>query len=255
MLAADLKNPAAAARVTALRAELRRSKDEAAEAPVEVPMDLRWMKPAIEVNLNGTGPYWFILDSGAGPYLIGDADLAAELEFPLEGKESIGDPTHPHALGVNKVFVDRVEVGSLVYEGVEALTWDKVLYSGSNRPRGIGLFGGRLVTFDYPAGKVRLERGDLPEPEGGMRLGGLRIENPVLNRVVTIDKRNQRVRLVSDGRAIASSNRPRLGLVSTVVQDGRIPVTRLTPGSPAVKAGLRDGNELEVEVNMEPEPR
>ena len=317
---------------------------ELAEAPIEVAMDLRWMKPAIQVKLNGTGPYWFILDSGAGPYLIVDADLAAELKFPPEGKETIGDPTNPHALTVDKVLVDRAEVGTLVYEGVEALTWDKVLYSGANRPRGIvgmGLFGGRLVTLDYPAGKVRLERGDLPEPDGNTVLnapmshnvpsieilvdgkpvmarldtgstgflslpteyvgklpltgepievgrahtvnreypvlsstlkgaigvGGLRIQNPVLNfidtgganvgtdllryLVVTIDKRNQRVRLVSDGKPIMASTRPRLGIIATVVQDGRIPITRLTPGSPAEKAGLRVGDAV-VKINGEP---
>jgi len=354
-----------------------------ADSPVEVPMDLRWLKPAIEVKLNGTGPYWFILDSGAGPYLIVDADLAAELKLPPEGKQQIGDPTHPHALTVDEVYVKRVEVGSQTYEGVGALTWDKVLYSGTNRPRGIvgmGLFGGKLVTLDYPGGKLRIEPGDLPEPDGAtvfeapmmhnvpsieiqlegkpvmarldtgstgflslptdyaktlpltgepvevgrahtvnreypvlsstlkgtIRVGSLRIENPVVSfidtgganigtdllrsLVVTIDKRNQRVRLVSDGRPIAASNRPRLGIVSPVVQDGRIPITRLTPDSAAEKAGvrvgdavvringepvatmkagdlalalranplrltlLRDGSELEIQVNLEPAP-
>ena len=352
-------------------------------APVEVTMDLRWQKPAIQVKLNGTGPYWFILDSGAGPYLIVDADLAAELKLPSEGKQAIGDPTNPHALTVDKVLVDRVEVGQLVYEGMESLTWDKVLYSGTNRPRGIvgmGLFGGRLITLDYPAGMVRIEKGSLPEPDGitvlnapmshnvpsieiqvngtpimarldtgstgflslpteyatrlpltgepievgrahtvnneypvlastlkgEVRVGGLKVENPVLNfldtgganvgtdllrhLVVTIDKGTQRVRLISDGRPILPSSRPRLGIVSTVVQNGRIPVTRLTPGSPAEKAGvrvgdavtkingesvapmkagdlalalrasplrltlLREGAEMEVDVDMEPAP-
>lgn len=312
--------------------------------PTVVPMDLRWQKPAIQVKLNGTGPYWLLLDSGAGPHLIVDSDLAAALQLPVEGKGKVGDPSHSHALDVDQVSVDRVEIGDLSYEAVEALSWDRPLYSADDRPRGVvglGLFGGMLVTFDYPAGKVRLERGDLPEPDGvtvlkapvahnipsveidvagerlmarldtgstgfltlppglakqlplagepvevgrahtvngqypvlsatlqgEVRLGGLRIERPTLHftesiganvgsellraLTVTIDKRNERVRLVSDGRPISSSGRPRIGLLSAGVREGRMEIDGVAPGSPAEKAGLRAGDAI-LKINGEP---
>lgn len=303
----------------------------------DIPMDFRWQKPAIEVKLNGTGPYWFLLDSGVGPYLIVDSDLAAELKLPVEEKAGAASQGHAHRPAMDTVYVDAVEVGSFRYEGVQALSWNPGMYADPVRPRGIvgvGLFGGTLVTFDYPAGRVRLQRGDLPEPDGagvldapsmhnipsieidvaGRRVmarlatgstgfltlppdmasqlplasapveagraqtsngpvvirtaalngsvsfGGLRIENPPLDfmeaggatvgsdllrsLIVTIDRKNQRVRLVSDGRPLVASTRSRLGLLHSGVQDGKIPIERVRPGSPAEEAGLHAGDAI-----------
>ena len=131
-------------------------------------MEMKWQKPAITVKISGSGPYMFLLDSGAGPALIVDQDLAQELKLPKQGTDQVGDPSNPHALAVDKVMVDTVQVGDLVYEGVESLEQDRPLYSGPDQRGvvGLGLLGGMLVTFDYPAGRVRFLRGDLPEPDG-----------------------------------------------------------------------------------------
>ncbi|MGH9870312.1 MAG: aspartyl protease family protein [Candidatus Polarisedimenticolia bacterium] len=304
----------------------------------ETPMDLRFGKPAIELKLNGRGPWWFLLDSGAAPNLIVDEDLAVELGLPVVGEDAVGDPTNPHAIPVKKVRVDRVEALGQVLDGVEALSWDRPLYRGDDRPRGVlglGLFGdGMLVTLDYPAGRVRLEKGELPLPDGitvleaplehgipqvridvagkpytahldtgstgflsmplalskelplaggltevgrahsvnreyivyaaplagSFKLGALTVENPTVhfmesfhpnvgtdllrNLAITIDRKNQRLRVVSDGRPIVSSARPRLGIRTKGMQDGRIPIEGVVPGSPAEKAGLRAGDAI-----------
>ncbi len=310
----------------------------------DVPMDMKWQKPAIPLKINGSGPYMFLLDSGAGPSLIVDQDLAQELKLPKQGNDRVGDPSNPHALAVDKVMVDTVQVGDLVYEGVESLSWDRPLYSGPERPRGVaglGLFGGMLVTFDYPAGRVRFLRGDLPEPDGKevfacrmvhnvptididvagkkfeahldtgstgfislpldaaktlplasepiemarastvnrqysvysaplkgtVQVANVKLENPTLhfmegsrpnvgtdflrNMAVTIDRKNQRLRFVSDGRPVAPAQRPRVGLLTAGVRDGRIPVDSVAPGSPAEKAGLRAGD-MVVKINGQP---
>jgi len=191
------------------------------EPTTDVLMDLRWQKPAIEVKLNGTGPYWFLLDSGAGPYVIVDSDLAAELRVPPEGKDKVGDPSNPHALSVDRVYLDRVEVGSLVGKRLMAR-----LDTGStgflslppDLAKQLPLAGepikvGRAHTVNR---QYSILSADL---RGEVHLGGLRIENPTLHfmdsiganvgtdplraLVVTIDRKNQRARLVSDGRPIA----------------------------------------------------
>lgn len=307
----------------------------------DVPMEMKWQKPAIPLKINGTGPYMFLLDSGAGPSLIVDQDLAQELKLPKQGTDRVGDPSNPHAVAVDKVMVDTVQVGDLVYEGVESLSWDRPLYSGPDRPRGVvglGLFGGMLVTFDYPAGRVRFLRGDLPEPDGKevfacrmvhnvptidldvagkkfeahldtgstgfislpmdaaktlplasepvevarastvnrqysvyaaplkgtVQVANVKLENPTLqfmegsrpnvgtdflrNMAVTIDRKNQRLRFVSDGRPVAPAQRPRIGLLTMGVQDGQIPVQGVVPGSLAEKAGINAGDVI-VKIN------
>jgi predicted aspartyl protease len=307
----------------------------------DVPMEMKWQKPAIPLKINGTGPYMFLLDSGAGPSLIVDQDLAQELKLPKQGTDRVGDPSNPHAVAVDKVMVDTVQVGDLVYEGVESLSWDRPLYSGPDRPRGVvglGLFGGMLVTFDYPAGRVRFLRGDLPEPDGKevfacrmvhnvptidldvagkkfeahldtgstgfislpmdaaktlplasepvevarastvnrqysvyaaplkgtVQVANVKLENPTLqfmegsrpnvgtdflrNMAVTIDRKNQRLRFVSDGRPVAPAQRPRIGLLTMGVQDGQIPVQGVVPGSLAEKAGIKAGDVI-VKIN------
>jgi S1-C subfamily serine protease len=93
-----------------------------------------------------------------------------------------------------------------------------------------------------------------------VRLGSLTIERPKLNfmnlpsanlgsdflrsLVVTVDRKNARVRLVSSGKPLEPSERPRLGIMTHGPKDGRLPVERVAPGSPAAAAGLRAGDEI-----------
>lgn len=140
-----------------------------AASSADVPMDLGLVKPVVEVRIDGRGPYRMIVDSGAGPPLILDADLAAELGLESTGTERLGDPLNPHAIEAQVHRVGTVEVGGVRLTDVTALSWDQGLYTGANRPRGIvglSLFGERLVTFDYPRRRLLVAPGALPEPDG-----------------------------------------------------------------------------------------
>ena len=143
--------------------------ESSAPSGADVSMDVSLVKPVIEVRFNGRGPYRIIVDSGAHPPLILDEDLATELGLKRIGSRRVGDPSNPEAIEAGVVLIDSVEVGSIHVKGVEALTWDRKFYTGADRPRGIAgldLFGDALVTFDYPAGRFRVEPGSLPEPDG-----------------------------------------------------------------------------------------
>ena len=51
--------------------------------------------------------------------------------------------------------------------------------------------------------------------------------------VVTVDRKNSRARLVSSGKPLELSERPRLGIMTHGPKDGRLPVEHVAPGSPA----------------------
>jgi predicted aspartyl protease len=302
-----------------------------------VPIDLSTGRPSIELRIDGQGPFRFALDTGSGADLILDEALAAELGLAPTGTRRIGDPNSPEALEAKVVKIDRVEIGGLTLRGIDTIAWKRDVLVGSSAPRGVvglGLFGPRLVTLDYPGAKLTVEPGELPEPDGrvvlaasfadgipsisidvagvafrahvdsgssgflglplgaaeklpleappvmvgrartasgdyavsesrlrgAVHVGSIAIESPKLRfvdlpignlgsdllraLVVTVDRKNARVRLLSSGRTLEASERPRLGILIPGPKNGRLPVERVVPGSPAEIAGLRAGDEI-----------
>ena len=137
---------------------------------VVVPMDTDLVKPSVRVTINGHGPYRFLLDTGATPALVVNDDLVQELGLSTAPGGRIGDPANPSAIEYVQVPVDRVTIGGATFEQVTAISWDRTaLYSGEDAPRGIvgfGLFRDVLLTLDYPAKRVVIERGELPPADG-----------------------------------------------------------------------------------------
>jgi hypothetical protein len=311
---------------------------------IVVPLSSDSGRPSIEIRIDGRGPYRLLLDTGSGAGLILDKELAAELGLQSTGTRRIGDPNSPEAIEAQVMQIDRVELGGLVLRAVDAISWDRKTMGLANIPRGVvglGLFGSRLVTLDYPRGRLIIEPGELPEADGqtvlnasfddgipslpidvagvplrahldsgstgflglplgtakqlpleaapvevgrgrtasgdysvsearlrgSVRVGGLVIERPKLHfmdlpsanlgsdllrsLVVTVDRKNSRVRLVSSGKPLELSERPRLGIMTHGPKDGRLPIERVAPGSPADAAGLRAGDEI-VRLNGRP---
>ena len=88
--------PAACLLVGRANAQLRR---------VEVPFQLRRNQPLARLTINQRGPYWFLLDTGAGGFVI-DAALAIEL-----GLRGVAEGTSQGAVGRTRVvFVEADEV-------------------------------------------------------------------------------------------------------------------------------------------------
>jgi hypothetical protein len=85
------------------------------------------------------------------------------------GQVQGSDGSGRNALSMNLVELDSVVLGGIQFKGVRAASRD---YNVSpNLPKidgilGFNLFSEYLLTLDFPAERVRLERGELPEADG-----------------------------------------------------------------------------------------
>lgn len=150
----------------------------AAAATVEVPMLFRGTMPAVEVLVNGQGPFLFAIDTGGQGTARVDVSLAAKLKLQPVGQRQIGDGS-----GLNTRTADVVQLASIAFGGVQFRDVQAVARDYNavpNMPRidgilGFNLFSDYLLTLDYPAKRVRLARGELPPPDGAQIVS---FENP-----------------------------------------------------------------------------
>jgi aspartyl protease len=142
-------------------------------AVVEVPMLLLGPMPAIEVMVNGQGPFVFAIDTGATGMARADSSLVERLKLPTVGRMRGGDGSG-RSRSMEVVRLDSITFGGLRFENVRAPTRDYRTYphlSGVDGILGFDLFSEFLLTLDYAGRRVRLERGRLPEPDGAEVLG------------------------------------------------------------------------------------
>jgi hypothetical protein len=126
------------------------------------------------------------------------------------GQMIMGDPS-----GKNRRTIDIVDAGSLAVGDLTAtevkLAVDSVLPPAPGHPEdeldgvlGVGLFEDHLLTLDYPAHKVRIEKGSLPPADGREILDfearhgipSLRIKVGDLEVAADVDSGNSRGELV-----------------------------------------------------------
>jgi hypothetical protein len=134
-----------------------------------LPMRYDGTRPAVEVRVNGRGPFLFLIDTGAaGPPARADAELVRRLGLPPAGRAESADAGGAGA-GIDRVVLARVELGTLAAGNVEALARD---YNGTTYlPRidgilGLNFFRDVLLTLDFPHSQVRLDSGALPPADG-----------------------------------------------------------------------------------------
>lgn len=136
---------------------------------VELPMKFRGLMPAVEVSVNGEGPFLFAIDTGAQGEARIDAALVKRLNLKTKGQVQAGDSSGRNMRMLDTVEVDSITVGTLKFDKITAITRD---YNTSpNLPKidgilGFELFKDYLFTLDYPAQKVRIESGALPAANG-----------------------------------------------------------------------------------------
>jgi hypothetical protein len=123
----------------------------------------------VPVRIGEQGPFDFILDTGAGGTLI-DESLVRELGLPVTGTTVVGSPLEQGGTTRPMVSLTGVMVGEMRLPDIEAASSDlSVLFGSAGGPRGVlstRVFKDHLVTFDYPAGRVEIAPGQLPEPDG-----------------------------------------------------------------------------------------
>ncbi len=141
---------------------------------VEVPMLLGGRLPAVEVKINGQGPFLFAIDTGAAIQLaLTSSRIVERLNLKSSGQMSVGDPSGKNALTADIFQVDSVAIGEVRFSNLRATRFDLPKRTGETDPSakidgilGFPLFSDYLLTLDYVAGRVRLERGSLPAPDG-----------------------------------------------------------------------------------------
>jgi hypothetical protein len=136
---------------------------------VDVPMLFRGSQPAVEVMINGKGPFLFAIDTGAGMQAQVDSALVSQLGLPVKGKVRGGDPSGQNAREFDTVQVDSIAFGGVEFRSITALAREQQV---SPSPRkvdgtlGFSLFADYLLTLDYPAKRVRLNGGEMAAANG-----------------------------------------------------------------------------------------
>lgn len=137
---------------------------------VELPMKFWGSVPAVEVMVNGQGPFLFIIDTGGqGSARITQA-LVLKLGLKQSGEVQASDPTGKNARTLKTYGIDSIDVGGIKFENLTAAARSFPMPPpGSPRIDGMlafNLFKDHLLTLDYPGKKVRIETGDLPKANG-----------------------------------------------------------------------------------------
>lgn len=172
------------------------------------PMQMRGLMPVIEVELNGQGPFVFMIDTGAGMQADIDTSVAARLGLQPSGIALNGDPSGENDREVATVTIDSIVFGASTthrpagtagsvgatrarrvteppkvfeFRNVTAIVRSHKItkdYPDVDGILGFALFVDYLLTLDYPAMQARLVRGELPAANGGDILN-YEIENRV----------------------------------------------------------------------------
>ncbi len=126
-------------------------------APVtQLPMiDIHGL-PAVEVTINGAGPYHFVVDWGANLFAM-KPQLAIDLNLPILGMDEMGNPN---------ARVESLSIGETQFQDLTVALDPFFLNSDEDGVLGRNVFEKLLMSLDYPAQRVKLEEGSLPEPDG-----------------------------------------------------------------------------------------
>lgn len=129
---------------------------------VTFPMQDMGGRPVVDLKINGTGPYRFVLDTGATTTVISE-ELSRELSLPAPAGMHVtvaGGGTAPAI-----VVIHDVRIGDAVLEGVIAAAMPlSVLLKGENAPLGVlsaASFPGYLLSYDFPGKRISIKKGAL----------------------------------------------------------------------------------------------
>ena len=140
-----------------------------AKLPLEIPMKIDGGMPTIELMVNGQGPFVFGVDTGAQGGARIDSSLMEKLALKPTGHVRATDGSGRNPQMAEMVKLASIDVGSLRFPDVTAGSRN---YRKSPRPLnidgilGLSVMSEYMVTLDYPAKLLRIEKGELPKADG-----------------------------------------------------------------------------------------
>jgi hypothetical protein len=137
--------------------------------PLEIPLQFAGAMPTVEVMVNGKGPFVFGFDTGAqaGPRL--DTSLVEKLALKSSGQVQAIDPSGRNPQTSETYKLESISIGALRLSDVTVAGRN---YQNSPRPLkvdgilGLNFLADYLVTLDFPAKVLRIEKGELPKADG-----------------------------------------------------------------------------------------
>ena len=131
--------------------------------PLEVPMRLHGGSvPAVDVWVEGEGPFNFLIDTGAAGAGRISAQLAERFGLKVVGQVTAGDGSGVGQQSRDVVEVPRLRVGDLSARDLAMiLRGDAREGEGVDGTLGFGFFESVLTTLDAPNGTLLLEKGEL----------------------------------------------------------------------------------------------
>jgi len=126
---------------------------------IEVPFEFIHRSIVVKATVNGHGPFWMLLDTGADPSIVElEAAKSIGLKIAASGQQGSGGGTE-HTLAY-ETSLPEIQLGGLTASNVDALAMNlSKLSAGLGRPisgvLGYSLLKMRIVQIDYPNCKVR----------------------------------------------------------------------------------------------------
>jgi predicted aspartyl protease len=125
-------------------------------------MDVVHGRPYVMVEVNGQGPFRFLIDTGTGGQAIVTDELADLLHLPVIGHTRLTDTSGLGEQRSETVLIDSLHVAGAEFTGVNAIR--HMLYGEDQSCQGLlgfTLFKDYLLTLDYPDQRMTLAAGAL----------------------------------------------------------------------------------------------
>ena len=152
----------------------------AAQSTVRLaPIEVIHGKPYVMVEINGKGPFRFVIDTGTGGEAFVTSGLAQRLALPVTGQARLSDPSGQGGQRAPMVTIQSLNVAGVEFTGVKAVVHPLSDEDGTCEGLlGFVLFRDYLLTLDCPNRKILLSSGSL-KPDGEHTVLPFRMPNGV----------------------------------------------------------------------------
>ena len=170
--------------------------------PVEIPMHRFNQLPAVDVQINGRGPFRLIVDTGAAGVVLTN-ELAQELKLqsppgmPAGAHVKLRSPGNRN-IPATLVHIESLVMGEAEFRGLWTIATELPFGDDLDGVIGMNVFHDCLLTYDYPGNHIRLTQGQLPKANGRDVLSFSTPGNSGSHPVIELDIGGERAQFMID---------------------------------------------------------